>query len=106
MHSGGEVMADQEIPVPTAFTTPDGVQRVTAEEYLAVRRAYDQCRQDYENLRREVREGLRDRFAVAAMRELIARPGNGTVPQDAIAICAYQYADAMLAARERREGEE
>jgi hypothetical protein len=93
-------MKHQEIPVPTAFTTPDGVQRVTAEEYLTVRRAYDQCRQDYADLRREMREGLRDQFAAAAITGLLAR--ENVVPK--AASLAYAYADDMLAARERKEG--
>lgn len=98
-------MADQEIPVPTAFTTPDGVQRVTAEEYLSVRRAYDQCRQDYADLRCEMREGLRDQFAAAAMQGMYAADYNDNLSVAAIASAAYRQADAMLAARERREGE-
>jgi hypothetical protein len=94
-------MDEQEIPVPTAFTTPDGVQRVTAEEYLTVRRAYDQCRQDYADLRREMREGLRDQFAAAALTGLLgAYWPVGTIT----ATEAYKAADAMLAARERKEG--
>ena len=100
-------MADQEIPVPTAFTTPDGVQRVTAEEYLVVRRAYDQCRQDYSDLRREMREmreGLRDKFAAAALTGLLS-VCRGDATADECAKFAYRNADAMLVARERREGE-
>ncbi len=60
---------------------------------------------EFQHAKRAERNRLRDEFAVAAMRELIARPGNGTVPPDAIAVYAYQQADAMLAARERKGGE-
>ena len=94
-------MAEQEIPVPTVFTTPDGVQRVTAEEYLEVRRAYDQFRQDYADLRSEMRESLRDMFAATAMQGLLAAYW---VVSENTAYEAYQMADAMIAARERKEG--
>lgn len=95
-------MDHQEFPIPTAFTTPDGVQRVTAEEYLAVRQAYNQCRQDYADLRREMREGLRDQFAAAAMQGFMADHKWYDKAPDTVARDAYEYADAMLAAREAK----
>jgi hypothetical protein len=49
---------------------------------------------------------LRDYFAAAAMQGLIASP-RGWVDEatpERIAVWAYERADAMLAARERKEG--
>ena len=46
---------------------------------------------------------LRDYFAAAAMQGMLASPdGDGHIERYAVG--AYQIADAMLAARERKEG--
>jgi hypothetical protein len=46
---------------------------------------------------------LRDYFAAAAMQGWCACPTTAGTEQDAAEL-AYKYADAMLAARERKEG--
>jgi hypothetical protein len=49
---------------------------------------------------------LRDYFAAAAMQGLIASPREWVdeITSERIAAWAYEQADAMLAARERKEG--
>jgi hypothetical protein len=46
---------------------------------------------------------LRDYFAAAAMQGMLADPEAGRVALKSLAEEAYLYADAMLAARERKE---
>ena len=56
-----------------------------------------------QHAKRVERNRLRDEFALAAMRELMARPGLGTSTPEMFAHWSYEQADAMLAARERKE---
>ena len=47
---------------------------------------------------------LRDYFAAAAMTGMLSDPDAGKVDWKNLAEAAYEAADAMLAARERKEG--
>jgi hypothetical protein len=47
-----------------------------------------------------IREQLRDKFATSALQGVLAREGNDGYPQD-YAKWAYEYADAMLEARDK-----
>jgi hypothetical protein len=47
---------------------------------------------------------LRDYFAAAAMQGTLAGPTGGPNTYEGLADAAYSAADAMLAARERKEG--
>jgi hypothetical protein len=47
---------------------------------------------------------LRDYFASHAMQALISIPSLGMNAYDEYAVCAYQYADAMMKARENKNG--
>ena len=96
-------MSDEQIPIPTAHNTPDGKQWVTTDEYLSLRRAYDQCRQDYADIRRQLMDGLRDQFAAAAMQGMLAASWGNPMECQRLANDSYRVADAMLAARERKE---
>ena len=62
----------------------------------------EQVIQEREHALRVTRNRLRDEFALAAMRECIGL-GLDLNKVDAIANLAYRQADAMLAARERKE---
>lgn len=60
---------------------------------------------DVDVLRNELRsakETLRDRFAMAALKGLIACPEEGAL--EGITKAAYEYADAMMKARAKQEG--
>jgi hypothetical protein len=62
----------------------------------------EQVRSEREHALQPTRTRLRDEFALAAMREYI-RLGLNPNKGDAIAMLAYRQADAMIAARERKE---
>ena len=63
----------------------------------------EQVSREREHALQATRNRLRDDFALAAMREYI-RLGFNPNKGDAISGLAYRQADAMLAARERKEG--
>ena len=92
-------MSDELIPVPIAHNTPDGRQWISTDEYMLLRRAYEQLREENNGLVC----GLRDRFAAAAMQGIIGQSAwCGDVAP--VVQAAFTVADAMLAARERKEG--
>ncbi len=84
-------MSNEQIPVPIAHSTPDGRQWISTDEYMLLRRAYEQ-----------LLRGLRDVYAAAALTGLLANPeriGNA----DEYARDALDQADAVLAERDRKE---
>ena len=58
---------------------------------------------EFQHAKRVERNRLRDEFALAAMRGLILS-GVDIYMTKTTAELAYEYADAMLCARERKEG--
>jgi hypothetical protein len=84
--------------------------------YTELRKVYESLQNEYAELRQEMKDGLRDQFAAAAMQGLMGNSGGpwqadpmcgtGWCNFDAslVALTAYDIADAMLAARERKEG--
>ena len=71
--------------------------------YTELRKVYESLQNEYAELRQEMKDGLRDQFAAAAMQGLLAYPIPSNPSPDVIAEWAYEQADAMLAAREAKE---
>jgi hypothetical protein len=84
-------MSDEQIPVPFAHSTPDGRQWISTDEYMLLRRAYEQ-----------LLNGLRDVYTAAALTGLLANPERigsaGEYARDAL-----DQAYAVLAERDRKE---
>jgi hypothetical protein len=71
--------------------------------YTELRKVYESLQNEYAELRQEMKDGLRDQFAAAAMQGMLSSPDGGPSDWESLARGAYEAADAMLAARERKE---
>jgi hypothetical protein len=99
------------MPKPSADEIAGHITRdldaMSAENVLRARTSETDRR---DRLAAEARAALRDRIAIEAMSAIIAkhprvtdRIEKGTIHPDAAAAAAYNYADAMLKAREEGE---
>ena len=74
--------------------------------YTELRKVYESLQNEYAELRQEMKDGLRDHFAAAALQGLCASFSGPCLDDEFVTEVvsrALDVADAMLAARERKE---